>query len=44
MKFVYKKITLHSNQDFTNAERLKARGWEVILVGLDYIILERRIK
>jgi hypothetical protein len=37
----YKRIPLLSEADFRIAEAWQARGWRVILSGIDYILLEK---
>jgi len=39
MKFKYKTISLRSESGFTEAEKLKDDGWEVVSVGWDTIQL-----
>jgi len=43
MKYKYKKLPLKNEKDFLKAERLVKKGWYVILTGLYYILLERRL-
>lgn len=41
MKKIYKQINLKTDKDFKKAERLVNKGWKVILVGIDNILLEK---
>lgn len=38
----YKRVDLKTVKDFGKAERLQAQGWSVILLGADYVLLERQ--
>jgi len=37
----YKRINQKTTQDIKKAEKLQANGWKIILVGIDYILLEK---
>lgn len=37
----YKTVELKTEKDFKRAENLKTKGWKIILVGIDSILLEK---
>jgi len=41
MKRQYKNLRLRTVTDYKRAEALQARGWEVISIGWDFVIMEK---
>jgi hypothetical protein len=41
MKYQYKRIDTRTVKGLKQAENLKAKGWRIILVGIDYILFEK---
>jgi hypothetical protein len=41
MKLKYKRLPLNSEADFSTAEKFQAQGWRVILLGWNYVLLEK---
>jgi len=39
--YKYKRIPLISESDFRIAETWQDKGWKAILLGIDYILLEK---
>jgi len=37
----YKTVELKTKKDFKRAESLKNKGWKIILIGIDNILLEK---
>jgi len=42
MKYNYKRIDLKTKKDFDKAEKLQEDGWYIILIGVDYLLLEKK--
>ena len=39
----YTRIDLTTGKGFKKAERLQSQGWKVILVGIDYLLMELEV-
>jgi len=42
MKYNYKRIDLKTKKDFNRAEKLQENGWYIILIGIDYLLFEKK--
>lgn len=42
MKTNFRRVLLRTVAGFKKAERLQGEGWQILLVGWDYVLLEKK--